>query len=148
LVQISDNNPAVYVIFCTPFLPRPSYGQLSTPEPHSRTPFACVPISVSQIRYTPISNNRHNYSSVYLDLYIFGYHTGRHKILRRLIAIILWLHSALNFFMNVILVCWVCSKDLKCSHFRTIYILPYFVILSFMLITRHDHILIFLIIYF
>jgi len=88
MVPISDHNPACYVIFCTPFLPRPSYGQLSNPEPHSRTPFACVPLSVSQIRYTHISNNKHNYSSVYLDLYILGYHTGRHKILRRLIAII------------------------------------------------------------
>ena len=105
MLQISDHNPAPYVIFCTPLLPRPSYGQLSTPEPHSRTLFACVPLSVSEISYTAISNNRHNYSSVYLNLYIFGYQTARHKIVRRLIAIIPLLHSALNIFMNLIFVC-------------------------------------------
>jgi hypothetical protein len=96
MVQISDHKAAPYVIFCTPLLPRLSYGQLCNPAPHSSIPFACDPLSVSEISHTPISNNRHNYSSVYLNLYIFGYQTGRHKILHRLIAIIHWLHYALN----------------------------------------------------
>ena len=88
MVQISDHNAARYVIFCTLLLPRPSYSQLSTPAPHSRTPSACVPLSLSEISYTLISNIRHNYSFVYLNFFIFGYQTGRHKILHRLIAII------------------------------------------------------------
>ena len=37
--------------------------------------------------FTPIKNNRQNYSSVYLNLYIFGEQTGRHKILHRMILI-------------------------------------------------------------
>ena len=33
--------------------------------------------------FTPTQNNRQNYSSVHLNLYIFGYQTGRQKILHR-----------------------------------------------------------------
>jgi hypothetical protein len=43
-------------------------------------------------------------NSVYLDLYIFGLHTGRQKILHRMIASISRNQSALNLFVNRILV--------------------------------------------
>jgi hypothetical protein len=45
------------------------------------------------------------YCSVYLKLYILWYQTGRQKILHWMIARIFWLQSALNFFLNIILIC-------------------------------------------
>ena len=36
--------------------------------------------------FTPIQNNRQNYSSIYLNFYIFGQQTGRQNILHRMIA--------------------------------------------------------------
>ena len=36
--------------------------------------------------FTSIQSNRQNYSFVYLNLYIFGYKSGRQKILNRMIA--------------------------------------------------------------
>ena len=39
-----------------------------------------------QPSFTPIQNNRQNYSSVYLNLYIFGQQTGRQKFLHQMIA--------------------------------------------------------------
>jgi len=57
--------------------------------------------------FTPIKNNRQNYSAVYLNtrIYIFGQQTGRQKILHRMTASIPWLQSALNLFLNRILIC-------------------------------------------
>jgi hypothetical protein len=52
---------------------------------------------------TPIQTNRQNYGSVYLNLYTFRYEIGRWKILLRMITSIPWLQSALNFFLNRIL---------------------------------------------
>jgi hypothetical protein len=46
-----------------------------------------------------------NYSSVYFNLYIFGYESGRQKILHRMIASIPWFQTDLNFFLNTILIC-------------------------------------------
>jgi hypothetical protein len=54
--------------------------------------------------FTPVHNNRQNYSSVYLNLYIIGFHTGRQTILLRKIASIPWLQSSLNFLLNRILI--------------------------------------------
>jgi len=45
--------------------------------------------------FTLIQNNRQNYGSLYLNLYILGQKTGRQKIVLRMIARILWLQSAL-----------------------------------------------------
>ena len=48
------------------------------------------PISLThcgRTSFTPIQNNRQNYSSIYLELYICGQQTGRQKILHQIIAI-------------------------------------------------------------
>jgi hypothetical protein len=42
---------------------------------------------------------------IVLHLYIFGWQTGRHKILQQMIASIPWFQSVLNFFLNGILIC-------------------------------------------
>jgi len=47
---------------------------------------------------------RQNYSSVYLNLYIFGQQTGRQNVLRQMITSIPWRKSAPNFFTNGILI--------------------------------------------
>jgi hypothetical protein len=54
---------------------------------------------------TPIQNNRQNYSSVYLNFYISEVQTRRQTILHQMIASISWLPSALNSFINGILIC-------------------------------------------
>jgi hypothetical protein len=53
--------------------------------------------------FTSMQNNVQNYSYVYLNFYIFGHKTGRQNSLHRIIASIPWLQSALNFFVNGIL---------------------------------------------
>jgi hypothetical protein len=50
--------------------------------------------------FTPIQNNKQNYSSVYLNLYIFRQQTGWQKIQHWMIASIPCLQSVLNFFLN------------------------------------------------
>jgi hypothetical protein len=45
-------------------------------------------------------NNWKIYSSVYLNLYIFGQQTGKQTILHLMSNSIPWLQSALNFCMN------------------------------------------------
>jgi hypothetical protein len=53
--------------------------------------------------FTPIPNNRQNYSSVYFNIYIFRWQTAGLKILKSLLAGISWVQSVLNFSMNAIL---------------------------------------------
>jgi hypothetical protein len=63
------------------------------------------PCNFLQPSFTPIQNNMQNYSSVYLNLCIFGKQTARQKILHQMTASILLLQSALNFFLNRTLIC-------------------------------------------
>ena len=65
--------------------------------------------------FTPIQNNVHNYSSAYLNLCIFGYQTGRHKMLHRMVAWISWLQSVLNFSRMEFLFVKVVPKYLNSS---------------------------------
>jgi hypothetical protein len=71
------------------------------------------------------------------------------KTLHRNVASIPWLQSSLNFFMNGILICQHCSQYLNCSSISNV-LLPIFsaLILSWITISRHDHRLTFLSIYF
>jgi hypothetical protein len=57
----------------------PQYPSLRHPQPTFLS--QCV-----RPCFTPIQNNRQNYSSVYLNLYIFGQQTGTQNILYQMIA--------------------------------------------------------------
>ena len=84
-----------------------------------------------QVPHTYKKKNKQNYSSVYLNLYIFGLQNGRQNILHRMAASIAWLQSALSLFLNRILVCyrlfpniwtlppfpWNCNQSLCCDFF-------------------------------
>jgi hypothetical protein len=87
------------------FSPLPCFlGQLrseySPQNPILKHPQPTIFSQCERPSLTPIQNNRQNYSSVYLNLWIFGKETGRQKILHRLIASNIWLQSALYFFLN------------------------------------------------
>ena len=73
-------------------------------------------ITLSTIIISGLHCIRQNYSSIQLDLYIFGQQTGRQKLLHWIIASIPWLQSALNFFMNRILICLGCSQIFEVFH--------------------------------
>jgi hypothetical protein len=71
------------------------------------------------------------------------------KILHRMIASISLLQSALNFFLNRILICWSCS--LTFEHFHTCkwnIIVLYTVTSSCILISRHENVPSFISVYF
>jgi hypothetical protein len=71
------------------------------------------------------------------------------NILYQMIASIPQIQSALNFFMNGSLIHWGCSQILELFHpFKGCIIYLYVVILSCMLVSRHDHILNFISIFF
>jgi len=52
----------------------------------------------------PYKKNKQNYSSVHIDLYVFGKGSARQKILHGMTAGIPCLQSALHFFMKGILI--------------------------------------------
>jgi len=49
--HLTYHKAACYVALCTPLLPRPAWAKLSSQEPHSRTPHACIPLSVSRDKF-------------------------------------------------------------------------------------------------
>jgi hypothetical protein len=95
-----------YVYFPTPLLPRPSWTQIFSSAPYSRTPSAYVsPLIVRDHVSRPYkTRGKIIFLSyiLYLNLYIFGYKTGRQKILHRMIASIPLLQSVRNIFVNEI----------------------------------------------
>ena len=58
--------------FPTPLLPCPSEVQISSSIPSSQTPSAYIPPQWEHPSFTHFQNNRQNYSTVYLNFYIFG----------------------------------------------------------------------------
>ena len=99
LVMYSSPLPCYLVSLRSKYLPQHSI--VEHPQPKSL-------ILRERRSFTPIQNSGQNCNSV--QLYIFGYQTGRPKILLRKIAAIPRLRSALNFFMNGILICYSCSQ--------------------------------------
>ena len=103
------------------FLQSPVTSSILSPNTLLSTLFSntlslCSSLNVSdRPNFTPIQNNWQNYSSVYLNFYIFGLQTGRQKILHRMIESILWLQSALYFFLNRIWFVKVVPKYFNCS---------------------------------
>jgi len=91
------------------FSPFPCYfGPLrptfSPQHPILKQPEPTFLLQYERPSFTPIQNTRQNYSSLYLNLYIFRQQAGRQKIIHRKVASILWFQSSLNFFLNRILI--------------------------------------------
>jgi hypothetical protein len=66
------------------FLHSPVSLSLLGPNILSSILFSTLPIFLPQSEqssFTPIKNNKQNYSSVHLNIYTFGYQSGRQKIL-------------------------------------------------------------------
>ena len=67
--------------FTTPLLHRPSQALIFSSRPYLKHPQLTRLPQCERPRFTPLQNNRQNYSSACLNLYIFGHQTGRQKIL-------------------------------------------------------------------
>jgi hypothetical protein len=83
--------------------------------PYFQTSSAYVSPQCERPSFTPMHNNTQNYSSVYLNLYIFWQQAGRQGILRRIIPSIPWLQS---FWISLWMELWFVRgfpKYLKCS---------------------------------
>jgi hypothetical protein len=78
---------------------RPKY---SPQHPIFKNPQPMFLLQCELASFTTIQN-RQNCSSIYLNLYTFRLQNGRQNILHQMIGSILWLQSALNFFLNIIL---------------------------------------------
>ena len=92
--------------------------------------------------FTPTQNNRQSYISLCLNHQIDGLQSGRQKILHRMIAFIAWINSALNYFLNRILICYGCSEISELFHpFKDTIINLCTVNSSCIVISNHDHVL-------
>ena len=109
-VNSTDHWASHYVVFSTLLLPRTSWAQIFSSTAHYQTPSAYVPPSKSANKFLTQTKNWKNNNSIYLDLYIFGYQTGRQKVLYRMLVSIHGLQSDLNFFRDTILIRQGCYK--------------------------------------
>ena len=74
---------------------------------------------------------------LYISIFkLFGKQTGRQNTMYRMIASIAWLQSALIFFLNVILICYGCSRYLNCSALYSV--LSAFTYSPFLLLTTFE----------
>ena len=87
---------------------------------------------------------------LYVLIFIFlDSHIGTQNILHQMIASITWLQSALNFFLNRILICKDCSQICELFyHFKRTIISLYTVTSSCILTSRHDNVLSFISVHF
>jgi len=93
-----------------------------------------------ETKFQARSKNKQNYSSVYIDLRVFGKEGVRQNILHGMPASIPCLQSALNFFMNGILISKGYSQIFEPFHpFTGCITYLHVAILSCMLVYRHDH---------
>ena len=89
-----------------PFYLLPLRLKYSPQHPILKHPQPTFLLQCERPSLTPKKKNiRQSYSSVHFNPKIIGWQTGRQKILRRMIANIPWLQSALKFFRNRILIC-------------------------------------------
>jgi len=70
--QYISLSPSHYVVFSTPLSPCPLRPKYSPQHPVLKHPQPTFPPQCERPSFTPIQNKRQNYSSVYLNLQIFG----------------------------------------------------------------------------
>ena len=122
---------------------------MSSLAPYSRTHEPMFLAQCGRPIFTPMQSKRQNYSSIYLDLYIFGQQGGKQKILYWIIARIPWLQCAPNFLHEKNFESLSMFPNIEVFHrfkgfMNHLYIDV--VILHCMLVSRHDCVLSFLII--
>ena len=89
--------------------------------------------------FTPIYNRRQNHNSVHLDLYIFGYKSGRQQILHRKAPNNPRLQSALVFPVSGMLICWGSFKIPELFYLFKWFIAYFYAVFLFcILFTRLD----------
>ena len=72
LVRRTHHSAPHYVVFSTPLLPRSSEAQIFSSSPYSQNPQPTFLPQCERPSFTPTQNNRQNYSSLYLNISIFG----------------------------------------------------------------------------
>jgi hypothetical protein len=90
-------NAPRYVVFSTPLLLVPLRHIYLPQHPILEHPQTTFRPQCGSPSFTPIQNNRHQYSSVYFNSYISEQHTGRQRFLHRMTASIPWVQSTLDF---------------------------------------------------
>jgi hypothetical protein len=99
--------------------------------------------------FTPIQEQRENYNFVYSDFYVFRRQIRWQKVLNWMAADIAQIQSALNFPMNKFLIFYSCSQIFELCHiFKGSDTYLYVMILPCILVSREQHVLSFLCVYF
>jgi hypothetical protein len=138
-----------YAVFSSLLSLHLSFIQIFSSVPCSQTPSVYVPPLMSRSSFTPIQNHEQNYSFVYSNFYFFRQQTRRQKVLDWMVARITQRESPPNFLLNQILIYYFHSQIFElCYIFRGCVNYLYVKISPCILVTRQQHMLSFLFIYF